>query len=324
MQERKVRNMERWFALLTALMGGGRPTAADLAKRFGVGIRTIYRDVAALEQMNVPVVREDGRYTVMDTYRIKPIQFTPDEVAALAAALDFARRRRSLAGKAAAGAMEKLLSVMPTSHREMVAGLDETLVVEPLASHSVPGLPSVEKALTGAIQGCHPVRIRHQGLGSEAPTERVLHPYGMAYRGTALYLIGYCELRKGLRTFRVNRITAAEVLPAVFARPADFDLERYLGNIWGIEDGPLMQVRIRFTRPVAGLARETVWHPTQTVAEEPDGSVIVQMETRGKNEMARWLAGYGGTVEVLAPPELREAVRNLGRAIVARYEGQGE
>ena len=322
MDERKVRNMERWFQLLTALMNGGRPTPTDLAERFGVSLRTIFRDVAALEAMGIPVVRDEGRYSVMDTYRLKPIQFTVDEVLALTAALNFARRRRSMmAGKAAAGAMDKLLAVMPTAHREMVAGLEETLVVDPIHSHSVPGAPGVEQRLTSAMQGCHPIRICYQALDAEAASERVIHPYGLAYRGTALYLIGYCELRKGIRTFRVNRIHTADVLPAVFTRPADFDLERYLGDIWGIEDGPLMEVRVRFSRPVARLARETVWHPTQTVTEEPDGAVVLQMETRGKNELARWLAGYGGTVEVLAPLELREAVVALGRAILQRYEG---
>ncbi|MDB4898022.1 MAG: GntR family transcriptional regulator [Firmicutes bacterium] len=319
MHDRKIRNMERWFGLLTALMGGARPTAHDLAKKFGVTERTIFRDVAALEEMQIPVVRTDGRYSLMDTYRLKPVQFTPDEVVALAGALDFARRRRSLAGKAAASAMDKLLAVMPLPHQAMVAGLDETLVVDPLQAHSLPGLPGVEQALTAAIQGGHPVRIEHISPGAETQTERVIRPYGMAYRGTALYLIGYCELRQGLRTFRLNRIRSVAVLPAVFTRPADFDLERYVSDIWSIEDGPLMHVRVRFSKPVAELARETQWHPTQTITEEPDGCVVLQLQTRGTNELARWVAGYGGTVEVLEPADLRDAVRALGQAILQRY-----
>lgn len=320
MQERKVRNMERWFQLLTALVGGGRPTAQDLAQRFGVSLRTIFRDIAALEEMRVPIVREDGRYSVMDNYRLRPVQFTPEEVLALAAALDFGRRRRSsLGGKAAASALEKLLAVMPAPHREMVAGLDDTLVVDPLQAHSQPGLPGVEQALRSAIQGSHPVRINYQALEASTPSQRTVRPYGLAYRGTGLYLIGWCEMRREIRTFRANRILSADVLPAVFERPADFDLEAYLGKIWGIEDGPLMQVSVRFSPPVARLALETTWHPTQSTEPQSDGSVILRMETRGKNELARWLAGYGGTVEVLEPAELREAVLHLGQAIVNRY-----
>lgn len=147
----------------------------------------------------------------------------------------------------------------------MGAGLHGTLVVDPLQAHSQPALAAAESS------------------------QRTVRPYGLAYRGTGLYLIGYCEMRQEIRTFRGNRILSAEILPAAFTRPADFDLERYLANIWGIEDGPLMQVRIRFLAPVARLAR--------------------------------WLVGYGGTVEVLEPAELRQAVINLGRELLARYEG---
>lgn len=280
MHDRKARSLERWFQILTVLMGGGHPTADDLARRFGVTRRTIFRDIAALEEQRIPVVRQEGRYAIMDTYRVKPIQFQPHEVLALVAALDFARRSRPLGGAAAVSALEKLRAGMPAAHQELAAGLDETLVVDPLQGHSLPALPGVEDALRAGLQGPHPVRLRYQAL-------------------------------------------AATVLPATFVRPAGFDLERYLADIWGIEDGPSMQVRIRFSPPVARLARETLWHPTQRVEEEAGGSVILTMETRGKNELARWLCGYGGTVEVLDPPELREAVFSLGRAIVARYGATG-
>lgn len=321
MQDRKARSLERWFQIFTYLMGNGRPTVDDLAERFGVSRRTIFRDIAALEAQRIPVVREDGRYSIMDSYKIKPVQFQPAEVMALVAALDFARRSRSLGGTAASSALEKLRAVLPEPQQELAAGLDETLVVDPLQAHAQPSEPGVEEAVRQALQGGHPVRIRYQALAAEAPSERTVRPYGLAYRGTGLYLIGYCEMRRDIRTFRANRILSVEILPAAFTRPADFDLERYLKDIWGIEDGPLMQVKIRFLPPVARLARETVWHPTQRTEESEDGSVIVHMETRGKNELARWLAGYGGTAVVLEPAELRQAVIDLGRAMLARYGG---
>lgn len=321
MLDRKTRNLERWFRLLNALQGGGRPTARELAERYGVTTRTVFRDVAALEEMGIPVVRADGRYSLMESYRIKPVQFTPEEVLALVAALDFARRRRSLGGSAAASALEKLTAVMPGPQQELAAGLEEHLVVDPWQARSLPGLPEIEQRIRGAVQGGHPIRITYEALNADRPSERVVRPYGLAYRGTGLYLIGHCELRRDIRTFRVNRILAAEVLPDRFERPGDFDLEGYLTLVWGIEDGPQLPIRVRFSPPVARLATETVWHPTQQIESEPDGSVILSMQTRGMNEIARWLAGYGGSVEVLGPAELRQAVQALGQGIVDRYGG---
>jgi len=313
------RALERRFQLLTMLMGGRKPTIKDLAERFAVTPRSIYRDLAFLEENGVPVIRDGGRYSVHDTFKIRPIQFQPDEVLALMAALDFAERKRPLAGKAAQTAREKLLAVLPSQQQELATELDRTLVVDPIQAYSLPPSPDVEDACRAAVEGPHPLRIVYQSLGAEEPSERVVRPYGLAYRGTALYLIGYCELRRQIRIFRANRILEAQVLSSTFERPADFDLEQYLRDIWGIEFGPLMRVRVRFDRQVARLMKETVWHPSQRVEEEPDGSVILHMETRGKGELARWLAGFGGNAEVLAPAELREAVLELGRGIVERY-----
>lgn len=321
MLQRKVRHLERLLGMIVALQGGRRLTARELAQRFGVSVRTVFRDLRALDEIRIPIVHEAGGYRILETFRLRPMQFTPDEVLTLMAALDFARRRRVLGGEAAASAMEKLAAVLPGPQQELAAGVESLLVVDPVPAHSeFP--PEVEQALRQALQTQRKLWIRYAALRDEVPTERVVHPYGLTYRGTSLYLIGYCELRQDLRTFRANRIQAARVLDETFKRPADFDLEEYLAGVWGIEDGPLMNVRIRFFPPVGRLILETQWHPTQQTYQEPDGSVILTLQTRGKNELARWVAAFGGAAEVLAPPELRAAVLALGRGIVERYEGR--
>lgn len=314
---------ERRYQLFTLLMSGRHPTMADLVDRFHVARRTIFRDLSFLEEMRVPIIRAEGRYWVDEGYRIPPVQLQPQEVLVLKAALDFCRRNRALGSISAAQSVEeKLLAALPRQEQQMAVGLDQTLVVEPVQAHSVPPLPEVEEALRTALAHRNRVRIRYQALAAESPTERVVRPYGLAYRGVALYLIGFCELRNELRHFRANRIQKAEVLSDTFDRPADFDLDAYLRHMWEIEYGPQMTVRIRFYREAAQLARETIWHPTQQLQEEAGGSVILTMTTRGKNELARWLAGFGGSAEVLDPPELREAVLALGQGTVARLSGR--
>lgn len=319
MSDEAAKAADRRFKLLTKLMSGGKPSATELASYFGVDKRSIYRDVKFLEDNRIPVIRDQGRYSIDENYRLRPVQLQPDEVFALVAALNFGQRKSPLGGKAAISAQEKLLANLPVRERELAAGLTETMVVDPVQAYSQPAAPGVEEKLRAAIDGRNKVKITYQGMNDDKPIERVVRPFGLAYRGTALYMIGFCELRQGLRHFRANRIVTIQMLGSRFRRPTDFDLEKYLSDIWGIEFGPLMQVRVRFDRQVARLAKETVWHPTQRVEEAADGTVILQMEARGKNELARWVAGFGGTVEVLDPPELRDAVLALGQSIVARY-----
>lgn len=101
------------------------------------------------------------------------------------AALDFGLRKRPLGGKAARSAREILLAVLPAQQQEIASGLHRTLVVDPIQAHSEPPLPGIEDALRAALEGPHPVKLLYQALDAEAPSERVVRPYGMAYRGTA-------------------------------------------------------------------------------------------------------------------------------------------
>lgn len=321
-RQSKETNLKRWFALIDALGSGRRWTVPELATKFGVSNRTIFRDLNNLQDLGFAVERGEGPVWIGPNHHLRPVGFTSEEALAVAVALDFARRNRALSGRVAAqSALEKLRTTMPPAQRAEVAGLEDALIVEPLPAHAVPSHPGVEDCLRAAVQGHRPIQLSYQALKADRPSERVVDPYGLAYRGPGLYLIGFCHLRQGIRTFRANRILSATVLPTVFTRPEDFDLEHYLAGIWGIEDGPELDIRVRFSPPVATLARETVWHPSQQLTDAPDGSVTLALRTRGLNEVARWLTGYGDTVEVLAPTELRQAVATLGRQIAALYAG---
>lgn len=322
-RQQRTRAIYRWFGCLTAMQTGRRFTVAELAERFGVTPRTVYRDLVALQSMHFPLTNEDGRWYLVEGFRLPPVQFTPDEVAALAAALGWARRTDALRGAAAATALDKVRSVLPDSLKTLVNELEAAVVVDPYPARPVPGPPEVEATLRRAAVRGQKVEIVYDSLSTGQTTRRVIHPYGLAYRGVGLYVIGWCELRQARRTFRVSRIRSVRPLRESFRVPEDFDLNEHLTAVWGIEDGPEMDVVLRFSPAVAQLTRETRWHPTQVTEEQPDGSVILRMKTRGKGELARWLAGFGASVVVVAPAELREAVVEIGRGILTAYEPGG-
>ena len=193
--------LQRRFQLLTVLMGGGRPRADDLARRFGVRAGRSTATWSSWSRTACPSCGTAGAMSCWRPSKARPIQFQPDEVLALMAALDFGRRKRPVGGAAARSAWEKLLAVLPAQQQELASGLGRTLVVDPIQAYSLPPSPDVEAACRAAVEGPHPLRILYQALHAEAPVERVVRPYGMAYRGTALYLIGFCELRQEVRIF---------------------------------------------------------------------------------------------------------------------------
>ncbi|MEW6723614.1 MAG: YafY family protein [Bacillota bacterium] len=317
---KRIRTIHRWFKILATMRQGAMVSVEDLAERFGVTKRTIYRDLAELQELKIPLVSNQGYWYLIKGYPVPAIEFSLDEVAVLAGALGWACRNPALGGAAAISAMEKLKDAVPDrSFRTLMDELEASVVVDPSPARPTAGELEVEEVVRRAVRESHKLEVVYGSFYSGEATRRVIRPYGLAYRGVGLYVIGWCELRQAQRTFRLSRIRSARWLKDRFQVPVDFDLNAHLMTVWGIEDGADMHVILRFSPKVAQLARETQWHPTQEVEEQPDGGVLLHMVTRGRGELARWIAQYGGEVTVLEPPELARAVREIGDGIVRAY-----
>jgi predicted DNA-binding transcriptional regulator YafY len=164
----------------------------------------------------------------------------------------------------------------------------------------------LEKIRTAARQQSQ-VRIRYQGSTSDQSAERLVDPYALAHRSGWWYLVGYCHLRQGLRTFRVDRIQELELLSQKFQAMENFDVRAYL-EAW-FNDQPVVRARLRFEPEAAFLATSNLaaWERQEHNA---DGSVEVTAAAPDLNWLAAMVLGFAGWVRVLEPPELIEmAVR---------------
>lgn len=320
----KGKVVTRMLAVFTAIQGGRQYTTAELASKMNVSTRTIFRDLSQLQEAGFPIYFDSQRrtYRLTDNFQMRPLHVTSEELGTLVAALSYMRRRGSSAARKPVSAlMDKLLATLPQQQREEAGEMDRVIAVDPIGAHGVED-EKVVRALEHALAQHRKVQIRYAAFvraGEESL--RVVRPYGLVYRGTSRYLIGYCEERADIRTFRVGRVRAITLLEQRFAIPADFSLDSYLSGLWGITEGPQTHVRLRFAPGVAQLALETQWHPTQQVMREEDGGVIMTMTTRGPAELSRWIAGYGGAIQVLEPASLKEAVVALARGVLAGHGG---
>ena len=134
------------------------------------------------------------------------------------------------------------------------------------------------------------------------------------------YLIGHDETRTALRTFRVDRISNVRVTTATFELPKEVELERTLASAWDIvADQPLEEIVIRFTKEAAARAKETRWHPSQSIEDQPDGSLIWRARISGLLEIRAWVLTWGEGAEVLRPGTLRDDMARTHQAAAARY-----
>jgi predicted DNA-binding transcriptional regulator YafY len=134
------------------------------------------------------------------------------------------------------------------------------------------------------------------------------------------YLIGYCELRKGIRIFAVDRIERIVLLDDSFEIPDGFDAETYLHASFGVFQGEPVKVRIRFSAKAAGYVKEKRWHPSQTLSSETNGDLIFTAEVAGIEEIKRWVMTWGSAAQVVEPESLCREIAKEARGMLELYE----
>jgi predicted DNA-binding transcriptional regulator YafY len=152
------------------------------------------------------------------------------------------------------------------------------------------------------------IRTRYYSASRDSEDDREIDPYQLTLFDGALYIAGYCHMRKEVRTFAVERVRTVHVTSARFTRPADFNAERYLADTWVIMRENLVTVRVIFSKRTAPYIRERLWHPSQKLRDLDDGR-LEPLRAADTLEVRRWILGYGVQAEVVAPRGLREAMR---------------
>jgi predicted DNA-binding transcriptional regulator YafY len=169
----------------------------------------------------------------------------------------------------------------------------------------------------------HRVKIFYQALAEKKATERIIEPYFIepAAPGHSSYVIAYCHRTKSLRTFKIERIEAVELTSEPYVIPPDFDANAYLGSSWGIVvKDEVETIKLRFDPELARIMEETMWHPSQVLERQSDGSIIMTLSVTNTVELYSWILGWGEKVEVLKPKELRQQMIETAKAILDIYQ----
>jgi predicted DNA-binding transcriptional regulator YafY len=179
--------------------------------------------------------------------------------------------------------------------------------------------PHVLYILRQAIKGFCKVKITYHGRVKGDTTERIVHPYGFVY-GMRHYLLAWCETAKGLRSFSLPNISAITLLDVPYRKDPGFDLQGYTERSFGVFQEEPYEVVWRFLPSVAAAAREHHFHPTQQLEDQPDGSLIVRLRAGGWKEMCWYIMTWEGNAQILEPPHLQKAYREMVGALAASLQ----
>lgn len=300
----------------------GGYTSGQLARHFDKDPATIYRDLAKLEKMGTGVIRK-GRHWVLDHRRsLYDIRLTHDEILALFLAARLLSRHSDEHNPHVVQALEKLADALRTRAPVIARHVD-------LAADSVrerrmrPEYVRALETLGRAWAEGRKVRLTYWSYSKDETTERIFAPYFIepSSIGFACHVIGHDELRGSIRTLKVERIHDAQLVDERYMIPEAFQPLRLLANAWGIiwSDENEVEVTLRFAPRAAQRVRESIWHHSQRIEDQPDGSCLFTVRIGGTLELKPWVRQWGADVEVLAPESFRTEIASEVQALAARY-----
>jgi predicted DNA-binding transcriptional regulator YafY len=310
---------DRLVAMVMHLQGRRLVRAAELARRYEVSVRTVYRDIAALGEAGVPIAGEPGvGYSLVPGYHLPPVMLTADEAAALFVGAEMVKQFTDASlTEAMNTAVDKLRAVLPRDRQEHVERLARQTVIVGRPGHAAAN-PAAHPWLLAVQRGVaqrRVLRLDYRAGAGGNQTVREVEPLGVVFYRGAWTLVAWCRLRRDVRHFRVDRIQKLEAQGETVPPRQDFSLARHLAEE---SAGDTLAARVWFAQAAQERAQAEN-SATMTVETARNGGAEFSFTTFSYEWLARWVLSFGTDAEAISPEPLRELVRRESEAIARRY-----
>lgn len=304
---------DRLLAIMLELQARRYTRAEDLAAQFEVSVRTIYRDVLALDEAGVPVIATPGYgYSLAPGYFLPPLMLTPDEAGMLLLGAAFVAEQVDAPYKQAVEtARKKIEKLLPDATRHEVEFLLDSFRFTSRPRVQDPALLARMAVVRRAIVEREVLHLGYHARHGE-PGERDVEPHGLVHIEGTWIMTAYCRVRADRRAFRLDRMDLVTPTGEHFARRREFTVRQAPPIQHGAE------VRVLVASDAARWVRETL--PFSFVREEahPAGMLLV-FAPQDLRDLLPWLLSWGAAVQVLAPAAMQAQVREAARAVARLY-----
>jgi len=304
----------QWRLIETLISSCGGKSAAELADEIDCHPRTVYRDLDALQAAGFPLYteRSDGKslWSILDALKHHiPIPFSFPELMALYFSRDLVKAlQNTVFSDSLESLFQKIKSTIPPESSKFLKTVQQTLHVSSRQHKEYGRFKDIINSISDAALKGKTVEMIYFTMGRRRESKRRVDPYRILFFNGTFYIIGYCHLRKDIRTFALDRVRMLRVTEENFRVPDDFSLENYMGAAFGVVQGTAEEIKIRFAPEIAGYIKEKLWHESQEIRPQKDGSIIFAAQVAVTEELVSWVLSWGARAEVLAPQALQDAV----------------
>ncbi len=306
-----MNRIDRLTAILTHLQSKRFVRAIDIAKRFGISLRTVYRDIRALEEAGVPVFGEAGLgYSLVEGYRLPPLMFTKEEaVSFLMAEKIMEKWVDQESSSPLQSAMFKIRSVLKSQEKDVLEEMTPNIEIRKNKNtHTYAGKHISLRVILSQLSEKKAIRISYTSFHDESATQRTLEPVGVYFNYEQWYLIAWCRLRKAYRTFRVDRINDIQTTDEQF-NDRHPTLQSYLIKVE--KEAELTKVVIEVSKKIHKYLKDQKFN-YGFVMERPKGEFMeLTFMTASLEDFSRWLLMMGDQVTILQPLVLKERIKGI-------------
>jgi predicted DNA-binding transcriptional regulator YafY len=305
----------RVLTVLELLQARPSITGPELASRLEMDVRTVRRYITHLQDVGIPIESNIGRYggyRLRPGFKLPPLMFTEEEgMAIVLGLLTSSWLEIEQSSVAVEGALAKVSRVLPLKARERLQAISSHVVLFPHTQPQARPDASLLIDLSQAIQASQRITFDYRSWNQES-THRKVEPYGITGWKGHWYLSGYCCMREGYRTFRLDRIQQVQILTETFEKAGDFDYEAFVKEKYNMRGTLQVEVEFQADIPTVQQKISTLYG---TLTPTPTG-VLLQEQFDDLEVMARYLMAVNLPFIVHQPPELRETLLRLGERMI--------
>ena len=302
-----INRFDRIIAILIQLQSKRIVKAQELADRFNVSLRTIYRDIRSLEASGVPISSEAGvGYSIMEGYRLPPVMFTREEAGSFVAAEKLMEKFTDTSlGSHHKSAMYKVKSVLRGKEKDWISTLEAQVLIDPSQTPFDENIPNALEILFESIADKTQVFLKYHSLNSEKPSDRFIEPVGLFHENNFWYVLGYCHFRQDYRQFRTDRMLRISRTEKIFTLEHGM-LDDHLNKQ---PEREKTKITISVDKSIAryiSAGRKQYGFVSEEIKK--DKVLMTFMTSDLVHGFPRWYLMFGDYAEIIEPQSLKQRV----------------
>jgi predicted DNA-binding transcriptional regulator YafY len=306
-----MNRIDRLTAILIQLQSKRIVKAQEIADRFSISLRTVYRDIRTLEEAGVPLVGEVGvGYSIMEGYRLPPVMFTKEEATAFLTAEKLIEKLTDVSTDTSyKSAMYKIKAVLRSTEKDYIENIDSYIEVidNPyLPKEKAPSNPL--QIILKSISDKNVLFIDYFANHSQEKTKRNIEPVGIFFLGNYWYLVAFCHLRNDYRHFRIDRISHLSPTNQFFKNEHP-SLKSFLRKI--SKEEKLHTVVMHINKDVVKYLGDQKFYSGFVSQKTLKDKIEMTFLTSSIEGFARWYMMFGDRAEIISPSEVKARVKQI-------------